>query len=51
MAENNAVLIMLCSTFALYLLLAIWARYKDKKDVERWSVYPLKDNMVHISPQ
>ena len=46
LAENNAVLIMLCCTFAVYLALAVWARYKDKKDVERWSVHPLKDNLV-----
>jgi len=44
--ENYAVLVMIVATFVVYVILAIWARYKDKKDIEQWSVYPLSDNLI-----
>ncbi|XP_071106159.1 polycystin family receptor for egg jelly-like [Haliotis cracherodii] len=44
--DNNAVLITLCVIFFLYIVCAIWARRKDKRDVERWGVAPLADNVI-----
>ena len=35
LAENNAVLIMLAVTLAAYIIIGIWARYMDKKDVSK----------------
>ncbi|XP_067671591.1 polycystin-1-like [Haliotis asinina] len=44
--DNNAVLITLCVIFFLYIVCVIWARRKDKRDVERWGVAPLADNVL-----
>ena len=35
LAENNAVLIMLSVTLAAYIVIGVWARYMDKKDVSK----------------
>ena len=47
--KNKTVYITLICVCILYLLLAIYARYKDKKDVEKLGVTPLPDN--HRSDQ
>jgi hypothetical protein len=47
--KNKTVYITLISVCLLYLLLIIYARYKDKKDVEKLGVTPLPDN--HKSDQ
>ncbi|CAF4392022.1 unnamed protein product, partial [Rotaria magnacalcarata] len=31
----------------LYIIFMIYARYKDKKDVEKLGVTPLPDNILH----
>ncbi|CAF1309622.1 unnamed protein product [Rotaria magnacalcarata] len=42
--RNKTVYITLICALALYILLIIFARYKDKKDLERLGVTPLPDN-------
>jgi len=33
------------SIFGVYILIAIYSRYKDKKDLIKWGVTPLSDNL------
>ncbi|XP_050394123.2 polycystic kidney disease protein 1-like 2 isoform X2 [Patella vulgata] len=46
LADNNAVLITLCVIIFLYFVGTIWARRKDRQDVEKWGVAPLADNII-----
>ncbi|OWF47600.1 Polycystic kidney disease and receptor for egg jelly-related protein [Mizuhopecten yessoensis] len=43
--ENAAVFSTVISLMGLYIILLIWARYKDKKDVQKWGASPLDDNL------
>ncbi|KAK7065489.1 hypothetical protein SK128_007199 [Halocaridina rubra] len=45
--DNFAVLVTICVILALYFIVAIWARYKDKQDVKKWGVTPLEDNLAN----
>ncbi|XP_066966740.1 serine-rich adhesin for platelets-like [Macrobrachium rosenbergii] len=44
--DNFAVLVTICVLLALYVLVGIWARYKDKQDVKKWGVTALADNLA-----
>ncbi|PFX20690.1 Polycystic kidney disease and receptor for egg jelly-related protein [Stylophora pistillata] len=44
LAENPIALAVVCGIFGVYLILAIYARREDLKDVERAGVTPLEDN-------
>ncbi|XP_064111520.1 polycystin-1-like protein 2 [Macrobrachium nipponense] len=44
--DNFAVLVTICVLLALYILVGIWARYKDKQDVKKWGVTALADNLA-----
>ncbi|XP_076073747.1 uncharacterized protein LOC143045258 [Mytilus galloprovincialis] len=46
LANQAAVLGTLIGVIAIYLLLLIWARHQDKRDIVRWGVTPLIDNFV-----
>ncbi len=45
LSDNCAVFATVLSIFGLYILLAIYSRYKDKKDLIKWGVTPLPDNL------
>ena len=47
--KNKTIYLTIISISILYLLLVIYARYKDKKDLEKLGVTPLLDN--HKSDQ
>ncbi|XP_070581325.1 polycystin-1-like protein 2 [Ptychodera flava] len=42
--ENSAVFATVFALLGVYFILLIWARRKDKKDIEKWGVTPLADN-------
>ncbi|XP_077991802.1 polycystin-1-like protein 2 [Glandiceps talaboti] len=42
--ENLVVFITVGLIFVIYVLILIWARRKDRRDVERWGVTPMVDN-------
>ncbi|XP_062619009.1 polycystin-1-related protein-like [Saccostrea cucullata] len=44
--DNWAVLAVLCLMYFLYTVGLFWARYKDKRDVIKWGIAPLADNVV-----
>ncbi|ESP04057.1 hypothetical protein LOTGIDRAFT_109826, partial [Lottia gigantea] len=44
--DNNAVLITISCMIFVYLVASVWARRKDKQDVEKWGVAPLADNVI-----
>ncbi|XP_041362676.1 uncharacterized protein LOC121378529 [Gigantopelta aegis] len=44
--DNSAVLVTLCVIVFLYLVGLVWTRRMDKKDVEKWGVVPLADNVT-----
>ncbi|XP_070577646.1 polycystin-1-like protein 2 [Ptychodera flava] len=44
LADNASVFSTVIVIFALYVIVAIWARREDKKDVEKWGITPLADN-------
>ncbi|XP_068248147.1 uncharacterized protein [Palaemon carinicauda] len=44
--DNFAVLVTICVILALYILVGIWARYKDKQDVKKWGITALSDNLA-----
>ncbi|XP_064637018.1 polycystin-1-like protein 2 [Lineus longissimus] len=43
--ENAAVFATVVTILCLYVLVLIWARRKDKKDVIKWGAHPLEDNL------
>ncbi|XP_060067156.1 uncharacterized protein LOC132547416 [Ylistrum balloti] len=43
--ENAAVFSTVISLIGLYIIIMIWARYKDKKDIQKWGASPLDDNL------
>ncbi|XP_022236190.1 uncharacterized protein LOC111083790, partial [Limulus polyphemus] len=45
-ADNLTIYITLIVTFSIYIILMIWAHWKDKKDVEKLGAAPLPDNDV-----
>ncbi|XP_076075764.1 polycystin-1-like protein 2 [Mytilus galloprovincialis] len=44
--DNWAVLATLCGFVFFYIVGVIWTRYQDKKDIIKWGVSPLMDNIV-----
>ncbi|XP_053393414.1 polycystin-1-like [Mercenaria mercenaria] len=44
--DNHAVLAMLCTVIVLYVVGIIWAWRQDKKDLQKWGVLPLCDNIL-----
>ncbi|CAH1789327.1 unnamed protein product, partial [Owenia fusiformis] len=44
--SNPAVFATLIVMIVIYVLILIWARREDKKDIEKWGVRPLLDNCV-----
>ncbi|XP_047736408.1 polycystic kidney disease protein 1-like 2 [Hyalella azteca] len=45
LADNYAVLLTICILLGAYVILGVWARYKDRQDVKKWGVTPLEDNL------
>ncbi len=43
-AKNKTIYLVVICACVIYLLLIIYARYKDKKDIEKIGVTPLPDN-------
>lgn len=43
--DNAAVFSTVIVTFGVYIIVAIWARFKDKKDLAKWEAAPLNDNL------
>lgn len=43
-SQNITIYLTLICTFVIYICLLIWARWKDKKDVEKLGATPLPDN-------
>ncbi|ELU11187.1 hypothetical protein CAPTEDRAFT_119210, partial [Capitella teleta] len=48
-AENPVTMAVTITLMVLWVLLSIWTRRADKKDVERWSVAPLVDNKPYAT--
>ncbi|XP_067671787.1 polycystin-1-like protein 2 [Haliotis asinina] len=46
LADNAAVFSTIIVVIVLYLLVIFFVRRADKKDVEKWSVVPLRDNLL-----
>ena len=53
LAENNAVLIMLTVTLAVYIIIGIWARHKDKEDLRKVYILqcPLSTSLLLVGRQ
>ncbi|XP_052783774.1 polycystic kidney disease protein 1-like 2 [Mya arenaria] len=47
--DNHAVLALLCTVTVLYVVGVVWAWRQDKKDIQKWGVLPLVDNIVSDS--
>jgi polycystin 1L2 len=45
LSDNAAVFATIISLIGLYIIIAIWARYTDKKDLIKWGASPLVDNL------
>lgn len=45
LTNNAGVFSTIVTLFGLYIIVAIWARYMDKKDIIKWGATPLKDNL------
>lgn len=45
LSENAAVFATVISILGVYVLCAIYVRYKDKKDLLKWGATPLADNL------
>ena len=45
LADNYAVLLTICLLIAAYIIIGVWAHFKDRQDVKKWGVTPLEDNM------
>ncbi|XP_069123478.1 uncharacterized protein [Argopecten irradians] len=43
--ENAAVFSTVIALIGLYIIIMIWARYMDKKDIQKWGASPLDDNL------